>query len=189
VFCIILHKWKTFKDICSIAGPVLALIAIIHSCKTDHKLKMIQYRGNAPFFVVKSVELDVVVMDSDSDGNPHYQYSDKPSELSGHLGVIDDWDPQVPDDYPDNYPVGLLLKNVGTQLRTFSVKCEDTIVFRKVLYNERLYELRYIYQKPLVGKSLRFTIEYETYEGIQGAHTWETIIGEKSLRRVKPPVR
>jgi hypothetical protein len=177
-------KWKTVEKICVVAGPILALVAILYSYRTDCKLEEIQYRGNAPFFIIKTVQLDVVSWQGGE--KPYYQYCDKPSELLGDLANIDGWNPQFPDDYPDNYPVGLLLENIGSQLRTFSVKCEDKIIFREVLHKERFYELRYIYQKSNVGKPLRFTIEYETYEGIQGSHTWETVIGKKLLSRVKP---
>jgi hypothetical protein len=178
-------KWKIVEKTCVIAGPVLAFIAILYSYRTNCKLKEIQYRGNAPFFIIKTVQLDIAGSWY-SDGKPYYQYRDKPSELLGHLSDIDNWDPQFPDDYPDNYPVGLLLENVGSQLRTFSVKCKDEIIFQEVLHKERFYELRYIYQKSNIGKPLRFTIEYETYEGIQGSHTWEIVIGKKLFRRIKP---
>lgn len=177
-------KWKIVEKTCVVAGPILALAAILYSYRTDCELKKIQHRGNAPFFIIKTVQLNIVSWEGGE--KPYYQYCDKPSELSGDLADISDWDPQIPDDYPDNYPIGLLLENVGSRLRTFSVKCEDKIIFREVLHKERFYELRYIYQKSNIGKPLRFTIEYETYEGIQETQTWEIVLGKKLIHRIKP---
>jgi hypothetical protein len=99
---------------------------------------------------------------------------------------MDELEPSIPDNYPDNHPIGLLLKNTGAELRSFETTSREEIVFQEATLDKNLYELRYVYTKATKGKKFRFTLTFETSEGFQGSQVWEVTKGTTSIKRIKP---
>ena len=98
-------------------------------------------------------------------------------------------EPNIPDDYPDNYPLGLLLKNTGSELRSFDIQSKEKIVLQKSSHlDPKLYELRYIYNNATKGENFTFTITYETSEGFQDEQVWEIEKGMTFIKRIKPKI-
>jgi len=176
---------ETLKDICAIGGPILALLGFLYGYAKDKKLRNIERRANSPFFTVLTVQLDCGQVSIPQGGKAYYHYREKPSGLIDHLWDMEEYEPHVPENYPNDYPIGLLLKNTGSSLRTFKFKSREQMVFQQA-DDKNLYELRYIYHKSSAGDGFRFTLSYETSEGFQETQVWEVIKGEISIKRIKP---
>jgi hypothetical protein len=177
---IISQKW--YHDTKFVISSIIALIAIFYSITKDYELQQIKKRANGPFFVISTVLLD----SNQSDGSSRYYYPKKPSDLTAQLMSMDSFEPRIPDDYPDNYPIGLLLKNTGGKLRSFTKSSKEQMVFQEVSPDKNLYELRYVYNKATKGKKFRFTLTFETNDGLQDSQVWEVTKGVLSIKRIKP---
>jgi hypothetical protein len=184
-------KEKTKKDIyfyIALFGVIGTVVAAIYGYRKDSEIKQIQQRANSPFFVISALQFDLNNISYPEGGKPRYFYNKEPSTLSGQL--LDEYvydDPNIPGDYPDGHPIGLLLKNTGSELRSFEVTSREQIVFQAARTSDA-YELRYVYDKASKGRKFRFTITYETADGFQGKQLWEVVKGSASVRRVSPPI-
>jgi len=175
------QKEKWHHDTKFIISLILALLGFLYGFAKDYKLKQIKKRANAPFFTISTVQLD----SSQSDESGYY-YRQKPSDLSAQLMDMDEFEPRIPDDYPDNHPIGLLLKNTGGKLRSFKTTSKERMVFQEASSDKNLYELRYVYNKATKGKKFRFTLTFETYDGFQDSQVWEVTKGAIFIKRIKP---
>jgi len=172
---------ESIKTVCVIVATILALLGFFYGFAKDYELKQIKKRANSPFFTISTVQVDA------SQGGDFYSYHKKASELSARLWDMDEFfEPRIPDNYPDDYPLGLLLKNTGAELRTFKTTSKERIVFQKASSGKNLYELRYVYSKATKGKKFRFTLTFETYEGFQDSQVWEVTKGAIFIKRIKP---
>lgn len=184
-------KEKTKKDIyfyIALFGVIGTVAGAIYGYRKDAAIKQIQQRANSPYFIISALQFDLNNISYPEGGKPRYFYNKEPSALSGQLlneNMYDD--PNIPDDYPDGHPIGLLLTNTGSELRSFEVTSGEKIVFQRAMTSDG-YELRYVYEKASKGKEFRFTITYETAEGFQDEQVWEVIKGTASIRRVNPPM-
>ena len=178
-------KEKTKKNILFIIAfvtPINFFFGVFGSCYgylNNRTLKEIQKRANSPFFEVSALLIDT-----------HYDYRKEPVDLKAPLAersLIDDTN--IPDDYPDNSPLGLLLENTGSELRSFDIQPKEGIVLQKSSHlDPKLYELRYIYNNATKGEKFTFTITYETSEGFQDEQVWEIKKGMTSIKRIKPKI-
>jgi len=176
---------ESIKNVCTIVALILALLAFLYGFAKDYELKQIKKRANAPFFTISTVQLD----SNQGDGSGGYYYRQKPSDLSSEwLMDMDEFEPRIPDNYPDNHPIGLLLKNTGGKLRSFKTTSKERMVFQEASSDKNLYELRYVYSKATKGKKFRFTLTFETYEGFQDSQVWEVTKGAISIKRIKPKI-
>jgi len=169
------------SSILALLGFLLAIIGSLYGFAKDCELRQIKKRANSPFFTILTVQVDA----GQSDGSD-YLYRQKPSDLSARLMEMDEFEPRIPDNYPDNYPIGLLLKNTGSKLRSFTKSSKERMVFQEVSPDENLYQLRYVYNKATKGNKFRFTLTFETYEGFQDSQVWEVTKGAISIKRIKP---
>jgi len=182
------QKEKWYHDTKFIIASILAVLGLLYGVTKDHKLRQIEKRANSPFFTISTIQVDSNGASYPSGGKPYYPYKQKPSELSARLWDMDEFEPGIPDNYPDNHPIGLLLKNTGAELRSFETTSREQMVFQEASLGKNLYELRYVYSKAAEGKKFRFTLTFETYEGFQDSQVWEVTKGAISIKRIKPKI-
>jgi hypothetical protein len=180
------QKEKWYHDTKFVIASILALLGFFYGFAKDLKLRQIEKRANAPFFTISTIQVDSQGKNIPSTGKSYYPYKQQPSDLSARLWDMDELEPSIPDNYPDNHPIGLLLKNTGAELRSFETTSREEIVFQEATLDKNLYELRYVYTKATKGKKFRFTLTFETSEGFQGSQVWEVTKGTTSIKRIKP---
>jgi len=173
------------KTIAAIVGPILGLIGLFYGFIKDRTLRQIKKRANSPFFKVYTMQVSVAAASRPEGGKLYYHYHREPKSLSAR-SFLETEQNDVPEDYPDGHPVGFLLRNIGSELRSFKITSGEKIVFQEADVGKNLYELRYIFSRASRGEAFRFSITFETSEGFQGTQTWEVIRGTKSMRRVRP---
>jgi hypothetical protein len=165
-------------------SPVIALLGLLYGWVKDRELRRICQRANAPFFKFETFELDSSSRSVPYNDQPWYNYRETPSSLNGDLIAMEEYDPSIPDNYPDDLVIGIELQNKGIQIRFFSIKSKENLLF---LYKRgNIYSLRYFFKRREMGKELLFTIAFETIDGIQEKQKWLYIKGEKIIFRVKP---
>jgi len=152
-------KEKAKKNIlfyATIISAIIGVLGLLYGYKKDRALKQIQQRANSPFFIISALQFDLNNISYPEGGKPSYFYNTEPSGLSSQL--LDEYvfdDPNIPDDYPDGHPIGLLLKNTGSELRSFDVTSREQIVFQGARISDaNLYELRYRYDKASMRKKI-----------------------------------
>jgi len=169
-----------------IIGLVFGILGFSYGLIKDREVRKIHQRKNAPYFVFETYELD-----SFSKGTNRYDpswlaYRDKkiPTDLNGNLMSIQEVCPSLPDDYPDNFVLGIRLINTGVVVRSISAKSRESIGFKQC--RDNAFSLRYFFKRSEIGKTLFFTITYETIDGVQEKQEWLHIKGKKTVIRVKP---
>lgn len=171
-----------------IVGPILAFLGFLYGFAKDKKLRQIEKRANSPFFTRATVQLDSGSRSVPDGGKPYYHYRQEPSDLSARLWDMEEFEARIPDNYPDNHPIGLLLKNTGAELRSFKTTSKERMVFQEASSGKNLYELRYLYSKATKGEKFRFTLTFEIYEGFQDSQVWEVTKEATSIKRIKPKI-
>ena len=157
---------------------------LLYGWVKDRELKKIHQRGNAPFFTFETFELDSSSQSIPQHDPPWYNYRRTPSNLNGDLMSMDEAYPSLPGNYPDNLVIGIELINRGIEIRSFSIKSKESILFMQ--YRGNIYSLRYFFKRSEVGKKLFFTITFETIDGVQEKQKWMHIKRKKTIIRVKP---
>ena len=169
-------------------GLLIGVFGLSWGVWKDIKLRIIQKRANAPHFVVRTLELDSTGTCKPSGKPTFYTYRDKASSLNGHLMEMEEFEEQIPKNYPDNRPIGVVLKNEGCPIRFFQSSCSEPHVFQEKMWNRDEYNFRFMLKKDQMGQSLRFNLRYETSNGFQGEQIWELERGTKNITRIKPPL-
>jgi len=151
----------------------------------DKELKIIQERANAPHFVVRKLTIDAFGSGKHK-GKISYSYREKTASLNDRLFEMEVFEEKIPQNYPNNRPVGVILRNEGCTIRFFKIFCSEPHVFQESEWNKNEYEFRFLLKKDQIGKDLRFSLWYETNNGFQGKQIWELKRGTKHITRIKP---
>jgi len=180
-------KKETIQLVCSIVALVVAFVGMFYTFMVDQRVRKVEKRGKAPFFKIVDIKLDST--QSYGDGSGGYYYPKKPNGLSyEYFMAMGESELRIPEDYPDNRVLGLVLKNTGVELRSpvnyTSKESIESMVFQEAGKNR--YELRYVFRKATKGEKFKFTLNFETCEGDQGSQVWEVIKGVPLIKRVKP---
>ncbi len=164
-------------DIIDILSLAIGLAGLLFGWFKDREVRKIRLRSNAPYF--KFLTFSVV-----EKGPSGYDPQKASSDLDQKLIVIDQINPVMPKDYPDNLVLGVELVNTGTQMRVFSAKSKEPVLFKHYWDND--FSLRYIFRRAESGKKLFFTISYETVDGVLEKQEWMHIKGTNTIVRVRP---
>lgn len=176
-------NWST---IAAIVGTIVGCLGLLYGFGKDKELKIIQERANAPHFVVRKLKIDAFGA-SYPEGKPsYYDYREKSASLNDRLFEMEVFEEKIPQNYPDNRPVGVILRNEGCSIRFFELFCSVPHVFEESEWNKNEYEFRFLLKKDQIGKGLRFSLWYETSNGFQGKQIWELKRGTKHITRIKP---
>ena len=92
---------------------------------------------------------------------------------------------EVPDNCPDGYPVGLVLKNVGDKTRSFRFEGEEIHIV-KIPDKDDILQLSYIWKKSKKRTFIDFTLYCEAASGLHTEQIWRHKIGCRSIKRIKP---
>ncbi len=97
---------------------------------------------------------------------------------------------EVPPDLPEDTPVVLIVGNSGQPARRVDVKLDNREVFFRqepdVDGAQGLLLLKYPYQPKMRGQMQILEIAFETPDGMQDVHRYETRHGIRHLRRIDP---
>ena len=173
------------KFYAAIGGTIIGLCGFLYGVWKDLKLRRIQKRANAPRFIVTDVLLDIAGYSKPNGKQGYYSWKEKPSKLGETLFAKDHGDGVIPDDYPNDRPAGIRLKNDGPKIRYFKIKCKE-FIFKKFVCEYDVYDLYYQFNNREFGEKRFFKIWYETEKGTQGKQHWEVTLGNAEIRRVKP---
>jgi len=173
----------------AVIGSVIGVSGFLYGLYKDRRLKALQKLANSPFFEAEHLQADIRHMSRKNQDPPTFEYNETPKALTDELMPLKNYQRDIPECFPDGYPIGLQLNNLGNPLRTISATPKDTVVIQKPISFPDKYELHYYFKRSEVGKPLRFKIRYETNTGYQGRQTWEIIQGTRNITRIKPRVR
>ena len=164
-------------DVIDVLSLILGITGFLFGWYKDREIRKIRQRANAPYF--KFCTFSVV-----DKGPSGYDPQKASPDLGQKLIVIDQVNPVMPKDYPDNLVLGIELVNTGTPVRSFSVKSREPVLFKHYWDND--FSLRYIFRRAESGKRLYFTISYETVDGVLEKQEWLHIKGTNSIVRLRP---
>ena len=170
-------------------GVFIGMFGLIWGVWKDAKVRIIQKRADAPHFVVRTLEIYSSGKSIPSGKPAFYTYRDEPCSLDDHLMEMDQFEEEVPDNYPDNRPIGVILQNKGSHIRFFKFSCSEPHVFKESKPTENQYEFKFILGEGEKGNKIRFELWYETSNGFQGDQVWELEKGTKNITRIQPTQR
>lgn len=173
--------WSFFIPVISVLVTCIAITVTLRQWKekkvAQEELKVIKRRGNAPFFRT-SEALNLQVYENLGAGQiVMHQYC-----LGGHYR-----------EFPKGAKSGeviLLVDNHGESARSISVKLDgEEIVFSTEPDFQGAHGhsfFRYPYEPQKHGQTQRIEICFETRNGVQDTHIYETKHGVSHLKRIDP---
>jgi hypothetical protein len=99
--------------------------------------------------------------------------------------MVDHGEETVPKSYPNDYPVGILVKNEGDRIRYFKTQ-PPRIVLKQSDYGDDLYEIYYMFNWTIYGTEVKFDLSFESNKGIKTKQTWRLVVGNNEIKRIKP---
>lgn len=171
----------------TIIGPAIGFAGFVYGFIKDLKLRRIETRANAPHFVFRSMLIDMTGASKLEGKQWEYSYHTEPPALGDKLFKKEYGADCIPDNYPDEYPAGIMIKNEGDRIRYYSVNSQQILL--KEFDNENdIYAIYYIYTRKNVGLKIEFDFNFESEKGIHGKQTWCVSVGENIIYRIKPKI-
>ena len=174
------------KTLTAIIGAFIGLVGFLYAVFKDRQVREIEKRSKAPHFIPEFLKIEATAKFTPQNARPYYTYSQQPSALDSTLFEMDPWEKAVPDDYPSQKVVALVVRNDGSKLRFYRIKSKEDVLMNAYRDRDDHYELRYALDRHAIGDVLKFELLFETEAGIQGSQVWALEKGSLMLTRLKP---